>query len=60
MMTVWYLVIVLNSGTPGHQKHVAFTIPQVNQAVCVRNKREELERPFVKKAFCIKGALPKP
>lgn len=60
MMTVWYLVIVLNSGTPGHQKHVAFTIPQINQAVCVRNKLYEQKRPEVKAAYCKKGALPRP
>ena len=58
-MTVWYLVVIITSGQPGHE-NVVFTIPQVNHAVCVRNKREELERPFVKKAFCVKGALPKP
>jgi len=60
MMTVWYLVIVLNSGSPGHPKHVAYAIPQVNQAVCVRNKLDEQRRPEVKAAYCKKGALPKP
>ena len=59
MMTDWYLVVIITSGQPGHE-NVVYTIPQVNYAVCVRNKREESERPFVKKAFCVKGALPKP
>jgi len=59
MMTVWYLIVIIGTGNPGHE-NVVYTIPQVNQAVCVRNKREELERPFVRKAFCVKGALPKP
>lgn len=59
MMTVWYLVIVLNVGAPGHEK-VSFAIPQINQAVCVRNKLDEQKRPEVKAAYCKKGALPKP
>lgn len=57
MMTVWYLVIVLRIDSPSH---TAVAIPQVNQAVCVRNKLNEQQRPEVKRAYCMKGALPKP
>lgn len=57
MMTVWYLVIVLNTGGASH---LAVSIPQTNQAVCVRNKLDEQKRPEVKAAYCKKGALPKP
>lgn len=56
MMTVWYLVIVLNTGGASH---LAVSIPQTNQAVCVRNKLDEQRRPEVKAAYCKKGALPK-
>lgn len=59
-MTVWYLVIVLSTSSPRHPQHTAFTIPQINQAVCVRNKLNEQQRPEVKRAYCMKGALPKP
>lgn len=59
MMTVWYLVIVLRTGAPEHE-NVAVSIPQLNQAVCVRNKLDEQKRPEVKAAYCKKGALPKP
>lgn len=57
MMTVWYLVIVLRIDSPSH---TAVAIPQVNQAVCVRNKLDEQKRSEVKRAYCMKGALPKP
>ena len=59
MMTVWYLVIVINMGSPTFQD-MTFSIPQVNQAVCIRNKLDEQKRPEVKAAYCKKGALPKP
>lgn len=57
MMTVWYLVVIMSSGYTSGE--IVYAIPQVNQAVCVRNKREELAQPYVRKAFCKKGALPK-
>lgn len=52
MISTWFLVITL-SGSGG-----SVAIPQLNHAVCIRNRNEEIKRAGVTSAFCTKGALP--
>lgn len=52
MSTAWLLVIVLKADAG------SVVVPQLNCAVCIRNKNEEAGRIDVQSATCVKGDLP--
>lgn len=57
MSTVWYLVLIFNTGG---QSSPAVSIPQMSQSVCIIYKQIELSRPEIKAAYCKKGAAINP
>lgn len=58
MNTVWYLVIVLNIGSPAQENSASYSIEYKNQALCIRNRNAELQKPEVANAFCKKTNIP--
>ena len=56
MKVIWYLVLVFQSG---HNVPVGtVAIPQYNQAICITQKNNELRKPEIKQAHCVKGSMP--
>lgn len=56
MNVIWYLVLVFQSGHSVPVGTVA--IPQYNQAICITQKNNELRKPEIKQAHCVKGSMP--